>query len=329
MTEVHNSCNHSQQNLSYPQNNVSRTSTGSSDIAPDEVIESDNNEDDGRSEEYRRNVGATQPSQDSPNAEPPLASREDFKKFFFQEGNWRYLLGTSLSWLFLDFAFYGLGLSSPTIVRNIWNDPSAPREKVYSSLRDNSLHTLVMVSIGAIVGGAGMIKVIKYASPKVLQFWGFVVLFVLFIVTGSAWTKLLESSRSGLIVLYVLCQIAFNLGPNVTTFIIPAEIFPTRYRCTCHGISAAAGKLGSWLAQIFLAFAFKSSDQHQQLNRERDYFGNVLLVMGGFMIAGAVTTYFFIPETRDHNNRSRTLEELSGGRAKLEKLNEQRRSEDD
>lgn len=33
---------------------------------------------------------------------------------------------------------------------------------------------------------------------------------------------------------------------------IPAEAFPTRYRCTCHGISAASGKLGSVLGQIVI-----------------------------------------------------------------------------
>ena len=32
----------------------------------------------------------------------------------------------------------------------------------------------------------------------------------------------------------------------------PAEIFPTRYRCSCNGISAAAGKLGSVIAQVAL-----------------------------------------------------------------------------
>lgn len=32
-----------------------------------------------------------------------------------------------------------------------------------------------------------MIKAIRYASPKAIQFWGFLALFVLFIVTGSAW----------------------------------------------------------------------------------------------------------------------------------------------
>ena len=41
-------------------------------------------------------------------------------------------------------------------------------------------------------------------------------------------------------------------GPNTTTFILPAELFPTPFRCTCHGIASASGKLGSILAQIFL-----------------------------------------------------------------------------
>lgn len=31
---------------------------------------------------------------------------------------------------------------------------------------------------------------------------------------------------------------------------IPAESFPTRYRCTLYGLSAASGKLGSVLGQI-------------------------------------------------------------------------------
>lgn len=110
------------------------------------------------------------------------------------------------------------------IVSHIWQDPKEGRPNVFASLRDNSLHTLVMVSIGTTIGGLLMVKVIKYASPKVIQLWGFLVLFVLFIATGSAWTKLLDTSRSGLIVLYVLSHIAFNLGPNVTTFIVSPVI---------------------------------------------------------------------------------------------------------
>jgi PHS family inorganic phosphate transporter-like MFS transporter len=31
----------------------------------------------------------------------------------------------------------------------------------------------------------------------------------------------------------------------MSTFVIPAEAFPTRARATCHGISAASGKAGA------------------------------------------------------------------------------------
>jgi PHS family inorganic phosphate transporter-like MFS transporter len=46
--------------------------------------------------------------------------------------------------------------------------------------------------------------------------------------------------------------------------------------------------------------------------------------MSAFMVAGAVTTYFLVPETRDRDNKSRTLEVLAGGRVVLEKLNAER-----
>jgi PHS family inorganic phosphate transporter-like MFS transporter len=50
--------------------------------------------------------------------------------------------------------------------------------------------------------------------------------------------------------LYCLTNFFQNFGPNTTTFIIPGGIFPTRYRSTAHGISAASGKLGAIIAQV-------------------------------------------------------------------------------
>lgn len=43
-------------------------------------------------------------------------------------------------------------------------------------------------------------------------------------------------------------------GPNCTTFLIPAEIFPTETRTMCHGISASSGKLGALLASVLFNF---------------------------------------------------------------------------
>jgi len=50
--------------------------------------------------------------------------------------------------------------------------------------------------------------------------------------------------------LYCLANFFQNFGPNTTTFVIPGEVFPTRYRSTAHGISAASGKLGAIVAQV-------------------------------------------------------------------------------
>jgi MFS transporter, PHS family, inorganic phosphate transporter len=50
--------------------------------------------------------------------------------------------------------------------------------------------------------------------------------------------------------LYCLANFFQNFGPNVTTFVVPGEVFPTRYRSTGHGLSAACGKLGAIVAQV-------------------------------------------------------------------------------
>ncbi|MDG6974424.1 MAG: MFS transporter, partial [Nitrososphaerota archaeon] len=42
-----------------------------------------------------------------------------------------------------------------------------------------------------------------------------------------------------------------DFGPNTTTFVIPAEVYPTARRTTGHGISAAAGKTGAAITTFF------------------------------------------------------------------------------
>ena len=70
----------------------------------------------------------------------------------------------------------------------------------------------------------------------------------------------LRSKAEAFVALYCLANFFANFGPNVTTFIIPGEIFPTRYRSTAHGITAACGKLGAIVSQIIF-FRVGSSDK--------------------------------------------------------------------
>uniref|UniRef100_A0A3Q7J0V2 Major facilitator superfamily (MFS) profile domain-containing protein n=1 Tax=Solanum lycopersicum TaxID=4081 RepID=A0A3Q7J0V2_SOLLC len=71
------------------------------------------------------------------------------------------------------------------------------------------------------------------------------------------WT--LPSHLIWFVVIYSLTFFFINFGPNATTFVVPAEIFPARLRSTCHGILTACGKLGVMLS----AFRFLCSAQRQ------------------------------------------------------------------
>ena len=47
---------------------------------------------------------------------------------------------------------------------------------------------------------------------------------------------------------------AGQFGPNATTWLLPGEVFPTDIRATCHGVSAATGKVGALVAGIWFAY---------------------------------------------------------------------------
>lgn len=87
-------------------------------------------------------------------------------------------------------------------------------------------------------------------------------------------------------VIFAISQFLLTVGPNCTTFLIPAEVFPTRVRGTAHGISAAAGKCGA----ILTAFAFGTVEDAISLQ------GVLGLFSGTMLLAGLVT--LMIPEAK-------------------------------
>jgi PHS family inorganic phosphate transporter-like MFS transporter len=76
-----------------------------------------------------------------------------------------------------------------------------------------------------------------------------------FVLLGFAFSKLNANPHvtDAFVFLYCLANFFQNFGPNTTTFVIPGEAFPTRYRSTAHGISAASGKLGAVISQVGFA----------------------------------------------------------------------------
>jgi len=163
---------------------------------------------------------------------------------------------------------------------------------------------LILVLAGAVPGYWVSVAFLDIWGRKPIQFMGFIMLTILFIIIGFAFYAL---PPNGLLALYVIAQFFFNFGPNMTTFIVPGECFPTRYRSTSHGISAASGKVGAIIAQVVFGPLKTIGKQPGATGRDATPWVNHIMQIFALVMLFGIFTTALIPETA-----RKTLEELAG-----------------
>ncbi|KAI1362997.1 major facilitator superfamily domain-containing protein [Xylaria arbuscula] len=239
----------------------------------------------------------------SPALAIPAASWSDAYGYFKQWKNGKVLIGTTLSWFFLDFAFYGLGLNNQVILQAIGY---AKGDSLHAILHNSAVGTIILVVAGSLPGYWTSIFLIDTIGRKPLQILGFSILTVVFSVLGFCYYQL---DKGSLLALYVIANYFFNFGPNTTTFIIPGECYPTRYRSTGHGISAAMGKVGAILAQVIsIPLLRKGAPPECEGTECTPWIDKLMQIFALFMLLGLIIS-FLVPETKGY-----TLEELAGER---------------
>ena len=82
-----------------------------------------------------------------------------------------------------------------------------------------------------------------------LQFIGFSVMAVCF--TVLAIVPALTQHVAPFLAILGLSYFFIQFGPNMTTFVLPSEVFPVSMRTTGHGVAAGIGKLGAFVG-VFL-----------------------------------------------------------------------------
>ncbi|AFR93914.1 phosphate:H+ symporter [Cryptococcus neoformans C23] len=244
------------------------------------------------------------PVQINDRAEVPKASWSDFIRHFGQWQNGKVLLGTAWSWFALDIAFYGLGLNSSTILSTIGfgssTDLPTKQENIYQTLYNVAVGNIILAVGGLIPGYYFTMAFIDSWGRKPIQLMGFVLLTIIFVCMGFGYDKMLstDSGKKAFVFLYCMANFFQNFGPNTTTFIVPGEVFPTRYRSTAHGISAASGKLGAIVAQVGFSRLINIGGKNMFLK-------HILEIFAFFMLTGVFST-LLLPETKN-----RSLEDLS------------------
>lgn len=229
------------------------------------------------------------------------------KEFLRRHG--LHLLGTTSTWFLLDIAFYSQNLFQKDVFVAIgWIPPAQTMNAVHEVFRIAKAQTLIALC-STVPGYWFTVLFIDIIGRFAIQLMGFFFMTVFMFALAIPyhhWT--LKDNRIGFVAIYSLTFFFANFGPNATTFVVPAEIFPARLRSTCHGISAAAGKAGA----IVGAFGFLYAAQNQDPSKtDAGYppgigIKNSLIVLGCINALGMLFT-FLVPEPK-----GKSLEELSG-----------------
>ncbi|CAG8726086.1 7752_t:CDS:2, partial [Dentiscutata heterogama] len=189
-------------------------------------------------------------------------SLTDFFKYFGKWENGKILFGTAFTWFALDVAFYGIGLNNNSILKQIGYIGDG--SDPYESLYKASVGNIIIALLGTVPGYWVTVFTIDLWGRRPIQLMGFGLLKTLFIVLGF--------------------------------------VFPTRYRSTGHGISAASGKLGAIISQV----GFIKLKDIGGLPGSNTFIDHLFKIFAVFMFAGLIVTFFFVPETKN-----KSLEDLS------------------
>jgi len=194
------------------------------------------------------------------------------------------LIGASAAWFLMDFAYYGNTVSSPLVLRAV--SPS-------DSLMTETLTQLAIFAIAAVPGYFVAAAMMDRIGRKTIQILGFAMMALSFAAMGLI--PGIEKLVYPFLIVYGISYFFTEFGPNATTFVYPAELFPVAARTTGHGIASATGKLGGFVG-VFLFPILMSA-------------GGLLAaesVAAAVSVLGILVTVFMLPETKN-----KSLEELS------------------
>jgi MFS transporter, PHS family, inorganic phosphate transporter len=197
----------------------------------------------------------------------------------------RWLIGAAGAWFLLDIAYYGTTISSPLVLKSL--NPT-------SNLVTNMVYTLLIFVVAALPGYIIAAFTIDKLGRKWIQCFGFLMMAVAYGLL--ALVPALTSITVTFLLVYGVSYFFTEFGPNVTTFVYPAEIFPVTVRTTAHGISAALGKVGAFIGAF--AFPYLLATFHLP---------GAMAAAAIVSLIGLVLTFFTLPEPNQ-----RSLEEISG-----------------
>jgi MFS transporter, PHS family, inorganic phosphate transporter len=178
--------------------------------------------------------------QASGNGSGPLQQEMGLRAFLTNRRWLVILAGTAGTWFLLDYAYYGNTISTPQILSLI--SPHA------STMTKIALQLAIFV-VAAVPGYVLAIVKLDKIGHRRLQLLGFAMMGLCFLIIAAV--PGLTTVVVPFLLVYGVSYFFTEFGPNMTTFVMPSELYPVTMRATGHGISAGVGKLGAFIG-VFL-----------------------------------------------------------------------------
>jgi PHS family inorganic phosphate transporter-like MFS transporter len=160
---------------------------------------------------------------------------------FLTDRRWLIMLaGTAGTWFLLDYAYYGNTISTPQILSLI--SPTA------STMTKIAIQLAIFV-VAAVPGYVLAIARLDKIGHRRLQLFGFAMMALCFLIIAAI--PGMTTMVVPFLLVYGVSYFFTEFGPNMTTFVMPSELYPVEMRATGHGISAGIGKLGAFIG-VFL-----------------------------------------------------------------------------
>ena len=190
----------------------------------------------GRSKAAAQNLKVYSAGQVQVDAEDAPARRMSFGEFMTNPRLLLTLIGTAGTWFLFDYAYYGNAISTPLIMNLIAPNATPVMTEAW---------TLIIFAVAAVPGYILAFTTIDRIGHKRLQMIGFAVMGAAFLLMGAI--PGITTAVVPFLILYALSYFFAEFGPNTTTFVLSAELFPVSVRTTGHGMSAGVAKVGAFL----------------------------------------------------------------------------------
>ncbi|MGF1473561.1 MAG: MFS transporter [Rubrobacteraceae bacterium] len=188
-------------------------------------------------------------------------------------------------WFLMDVGLYGVGFFTPTILTTL--NLTGTGDFITNDIA--STEGAALLDIFLLLGFGLAILLVDRWGRITLQVLGFGGMPAGLLLLGAS-SLVAEGTTTHLILVFggfALFNLLINMGPNATTFVLPAELFPTSVRASAHGLAASSGKVGAAVG-VFLLPIFVS-----WLG-----LGITMMLLAGTSLLGLLVTWWFGTETR-------------------------------